>query len=543
MEQRCRAGRRPYGEEVERERRLTQRAENAQRAEYPRSQAFVRPAAIAVKRDVQRVIRVLREDAGHEVDVSRVVRRNESERRRHADDVCKRHANVGFARTRSVVASGADGTHSPSLSQRTADERPLVQRSPITDEVRTGAPLERRGGGACRVRDGRDRDDGCNREHVVTTAQPDDQVTRRHNCIMNTADLRRRVEEFIRAHGLIPSGGEVTVLVSGGADSTCAWHVLRTLGYRVAALHVDHGLRGNASAADALFCAERLGAQVVDGRGGRTEDELRKIRYSFATDRLRATGHTASDQVETVLYRLVASGAAKGIKPRREDRVVRPLLRVWRDETAAYCRAEGLEFRVDASNRDTKRGLIRDEILPRVRELHPAAERNLLRLAEQRPSKLDELLAARAGSRRVDLGNGLTAVREYDRVWLEQSPVALTGEVRWGPWRIESDLPGLKVRAWRAGDRLAGRSKKIQDVFVDAKVPRSLRESWPLVVRGDEVVAVPGIVELEGVRAFRADEAPHNAIRGRGDMRGASTANLEEGGSRGKRGFPRESEP
>ena len=67
-----------------------------------------------------------------------------------------------------------------------------------------------------------------------------------------------------------------------------------------------------------------------------------------------------------------------------------------------------------------------------------------------------------------------------------------------GPWRIASDRKGLKVRGWRPGDRLAGRTKKIQDVFVDAKIPRSEREAWPLVVRGDEVVAVPGIVEADG---------------------------------------------
>jgi tRNA(Ile)-lysidine synthase len=320
---------------------------------------------------------------------------------------------------------------------------------------------------------------------------------------MDAARLRGRIEEFIRRHELIAPGGEVTCLVSGGADSTCLWHALGELGYRVSALHVNHGLRGAESDEDASFCAERFGAEVVDGSGGRSEDELRRIRYSFATGRLRATGHTASDQVETVLYRLVASGAAKGIQPRREDGVVRPLLTVWRDETEAYCRAEGLEFRVDASNRDTKRGLIRDEILPRLRDLHPAAERNLLRLAEGEPSALDELLASRSGSKRLDLGDGLTAVREYDHIWVERTPVALEGEVRWGEWRIASDLPGLKVRAWRAGDRLAGRSKKIQDVFVDAKIPRSQRESWPLVVRGDDVVAVPGIVEVEGVRARR----------------------------------------
>jgi len=315
--------------------------------------------------------------------------------------------------------------------------------------------------------------------------------------------MRQRVEEHIRRHELIPPGGAVTCLVSGGADSTCLWHLLRELGYAVSAVHVDHGLRGAESDADARFCAEVLGAEVVDGRGGTTEDELREIRYSFATDRLRATGHTASDQVETLLYRLVASGVAKGIRPKREDRVVRPLLEVWRQETEAYCRDAGLEFRSDSSNAGTKRGLIRDEILPRLRELHPGAERNLLRLASGEPSALEGLLASAAGSSRLDLGGGLTAVREYDNVWLERTPVALDGEVRWGDWRIASELPGLKVRAWRAGDRLAGRSKKIQDVFVDAKIPRSARESWPLVVRGDEVVAVPGVLDAEGITAER----------------------------------------
>src|SRR5919204_5577071 len=223
--------------------------------------------------------------------------------------------------------------------------------------------------------------------------------------------LRARVEEHIRAHDLIPPGGEVVALVSGGPDSTCAWHVLRALGYRVSALHVDHGLRGPESDEDARFCAEHFDAEVVDGRGGRTEDELREIRYSFATDRLRATGHTATDQVETVLYRLATSGTPGGIKPKREDRVVRPLLAVWREETEAYCRAEGLDFRVDSSNRNTKRGLIRDEILPRLRELHPAAERNLLRLVEERREPLDERLASTAGSKRPDLGGGPTQVR------------------------------------------------------------------------------------------------------------------------------------
>jgi tRNA(Ile)-lysidine synthetase-like protein len=316
-------------------------------------------------------------------------------------------------------------------------------------------------------------------------------------------DLLGRVDEYVRRHELIPPGGEVTCLVSGGPDSTCLWHALRALGYQVSALHVNHGVRGSESDEDARFCVEQFAAEVVDGRGGTTEDELRRIRYSFATDRLRATGHTASDQVETVLYRVVASGSTSGIKSKREDGVVRPLLEVWRDDTEAYCRAVGLDFRIDISNRDTKRGLIRSEILPRLRQLHPGAERNLLRLLRTEPSALERLLASSTGSERLDVGGGLIVAREYEDVWVEATPVALDGEVSWGDWRIASDLPGLKVRAWRAGDRLVGRSKKIQDVFVDAKIPRSARETWPLVVRGDEVVAVPGIVEAEGVRAER----------------------------------------
>jgi tRNA(Ile)-lysidine synthase len=322
---------------------------------------------------------------------------------------------------------------------------------------------------------------------------------------VNAKEFRRAVEADIRERDLIAPGGAVTVLVSGGADSTSLWHTLRELGYDVSALHVDHGLRGQESDDDAAFCRDVLGAELVDGSGGKSEDEWREIRYSFATDRLRATGHTASDQVETVLYRIVASGAPGKIDWRRDDGVVRPLLNRWRDETEAYCLAEGLDFRRDASNPDTKRGLIRDEILPLLRRLHPAAEGNLLRLADRKtaPPELVQLLESIDGSTRLDLGRGRQIVREYDRAWLERSPVDLDREVRWGPWRITADDRGLKVRGWRPGDHLAGRRKKIQDVFVDAKVPRSEREAWPLVVRGDEVVAVPGIVEAEGVKAVR----------------------------------------
>jgi tRNA(Ile)-lysidine synthetase-like protein len=151
--------------------------------------------------------------------------------------------------------------------------------------------------------------------------------------------------------------------------------------------------------------------------------------------------------------------------------------------------------------------LIREEILPLLRQLHPGAEANLLALADNEPRlpralerTLVELLGSRSGTHEADLGQGVRAVREYATLRLE-------GRVAFGPWHIESDVGGLVVRTRRPGDRLAGRRKKVQDLFVDAKVPRAEREAWPLVVSGDEVVAVPGIVEAPGwegtVRAWK----------------------------------------
>ena len=300
-------------------------------------------------------------------------------------------------------------------------------------------------------------------------------------------------------------------LVSGGADSTCLWHALRALGYRSRAVHVHHGLRGDDADGDAEHCARVLDARIVRAPAAATEADLRDLRYALTADAgLRATGHTASDQVETILYRIVSSGSTRGIRARREDGVVRPLLPLWREETDAYCRANGLSWRVDSSNEATKRGLIRERILPLLEELDPRARASLLALGGDAPrlprrleASLVELLSSRDGTRSADLGAGIRAVRSYDELRLE-------GAVTWGPWRLESDRAGLVVRSRRPGDRLAGRARKVQDVLVDAKVPRDERDDWPLVVTDDgDVVAVAGLAEAPGwegvVRAVRED--------------------------------------
>jgi len=314
------------------------------------------------------------------------------------------------------------------------------------------------------------------------------------------ADVLALVAHELARHGVLAPGGSVTCLVSGGADSTCLWHVLRTLGYDVAAVHVHHGVRGPAADRDAAHCASVLGAEIVRIAGAATEAELRERRYAATAHvPLRATGHTASDQVETVLMRLLASGSTRGIRPVRADGVIRPLLGVWREQTEAYCHEHDLGYVVDETNPLTLRGRIRARLLPLLDELEPRSRKSLLALAEERPAlpralerALQELLEDTTGSDRRDLPGGVRAVREYDEVRLE-------GTVVWGPWRLSSTEDGLVVRSRRPGDRIAGRSRKVQDLLVDAKVPRGHRDEWPIVALADgSVVCVPGVAVAPG---------------------------------------------
>jgi tRNA(Ile)-lysidine synthetase-like protein len=106
-------------------------------------------------------------------------------------------------------------------------------------------------------------------------------------------------------------------------------------------------------------------------------------------------------------------------------------------------------------------------------------------------ASLVDLLSSRKGTKSADLAGGVRAVREYSTLRLE-------GTIEWGPWTLSSELEGLEVRTRRPGDRLAGRTRKVQDLLVDAKVPRAQRDAWPVVVLDGAVVAVPGIAEAPG---------------------------------------------
>jgi tRNA(Ile)-lysidine synthase len=206
------------------------------------------------------------------------------------------------------------------------------------------------------------------------------------------------VIDSVRAEGLLSPGRPVVVMYSGGRDSTGLLDLAVRVagGDAVSALHVNYALREGA-AEDEAYCVavcKRMGVPLEVRRPRRPERGnlqawAREVRYDAAYEIAGgadvAAGHTASDQVETILYRLASSPSRRallGMRP-REGSLVRPLLRFTRDETAAYCGNRGLEWREDPSNQlhAYARARIRSHLVPVLREVHPAAERNVLALA------------------------------------------------------------------------------------------------------------------------------------------------------------------
>src|SRR5688572_24189287 len=319
--------------------------------------------------------------------------------------------------------------------------------------------------------------------------------------------------EAARASGLIVQGEPLLVLLSGGADSVCLLDVAIELEAGVSTLHVNHGLRPDADE-DERFCRElcdRLGVPLTVERApgapeGNVQAWARELRYAAAegiADGDYATGHTLSDQAETVVYRLATSPGRRallGMEPRR-GRLVRPLLEVTREDTREWCRQRGLEWQEDPTNEDTSyaRARVRQLVMPQLRELNPAAERTIAESARllrderevldaavdaalerlgpapklaalrSEPVGLARLILTRLaghafprervdqilrlddrGSHELDVGSGTRAVVEYGHVRFAAGPdaappaavtLAVPGSVRFGEWEVEA-APG-----------------------------------------------------------------------------------------------------
>ncbi len=429
--------------------------------------------------------------------------------------------------------------------------------------------------------------------------------------------LAERVQAYAHEEGLWQSGDLLLVAVSGGPDSVALLDLLRiiqpTAHLRLAVAHVNHGLRPEAGA-DAAFVAHlaaraalpyaqrqvNVRARMADA-GESVEEAARELRYTALQEMAHGldaqrivTGHTADDQAETVLMRLLRGTGVAGLAgiPARRGNIVRPLLEVWREEILAHCHERGLAYRVDATNASLEmtRNRIRLELLPLLeRDYAPRLRQRLHHLAEMAredsyvlESRADEEYARvrqwqpggialppvmelphalrwrlwrRAisevrGGRLDDISfdhleniqhlpmgqqvhlPGVRVLHEAarlvflaaptgaeppagiveqtlptpGRVCLDAAHCCLSVETHAGPQAIEggdvavldaATVEGtLLVRAWCPGDRYrplgAPGERKLQDIFVDAGVPRRLRGQIPVIFDAHGIVWVAG---------------------------------------------------
>jgi tRNA(Ile)-lysidine synthase len=270
----------------------------------------------------------------------------------------------------------------------------------------------------------------------------------------------------VRDDGLLAPGRAVVVLLSGGRDSTCLLDTAATIcgAQAVIALHVNYGLRDSA-AGDEQHCRElcdRLGVELtVEQAGppsGNRQAWARELRYGAAAPLARAraadiaAGHTATDQVETILYRLASSPSRRallGMRP-REGTLIRPLLRFTRDQTGAYCAERELTWRDDESNESDAyaRGRVRHGLVPAFREIHPGAELNVLALAEtlrEEAEVLDILVEDElAGSSDIELAHLRALPAALARLIVQRLADAVEGRPTPGASRRLDDILALR---------------------------------------------------------------------------------------------------
>ncbi|MEZ0395973.1 MAG: tRNA lysidine(34) synthetase TilS [Anaerolineales bacterium] len=446
-------------------------------------------------------------------------------------------------------------------------------------------------------------------------------------------------EAILREACQLKTSQPVVVGVSGGADSLCLLGVLHEAGYPLVVAHFNHRLRPAAEQEQAAVetLARSLGLDFVGGDGEvaafaeseglSIEQAARTLRYRFlfAVARRRnaqavAVGHTADDQVETVLMHFLRGSGLSGLRgmtwrtylPSFDPDIplVRPLLGLWRADTEAYCRAHGLQPLTDPSNADPAyfRNRVRHEVLPLLETYNPrlrqalwrmatalqgdeallaelveAAWQRALRACEERfvafdraaldemprPLRrnlfrraagvlrpgLDELdfasLERAADLRPANLTGGLRLFVEGERLYLaaceadlpmadypqidaprpllapetdlgggwklaleqtdRESPLAGDEWPPADPWAawLDAEATGeaLLVRPRCPGDRFQPLGMetqvKLQDFFVNVKLPRRARSNWPLVCAGERIVWVPGFRLAHTARVTR----------------------------------------
>jgi tRNA(Ile)-lysidine synthetase-like protein len=403
------------------------------------------------------------------------------------------------------------------------------------------------------------------------------------------AEIEERVLGAIVGGSLWAPGEKIVVAVSGGPDSLCLLYVLQELepqhGGHLHVAHLDHGFRGEVSAAEAAHVAglaRDLGipatVEAVDvptlirREGLSTEDAARRARYRFlngVAEKIGASvialGHTADDQVETVLMHLIRGTGLSGLRGMRPAaplppwvaeqpvcscrlRLVRPLLRLTREQTEAYCDARGLAPTKDLMNEDSRflRVRLRQQVVPLLTGINPRFREAVLRLAQTAAWTEDDLQAALDVYWPVLADDGEEAVRLDLRVW-EGLPwtlrlLAVRRAVAWVREHVEGVGWQAVVAAGRLGEATVGSEVAlIEDLIIRREYealavgPRAALEiasPWPTLGEEQVPVVVPGRTDLPGGHALVARLLPREEANWQGADRWEAWVDAERCGRR-----------
>ncbi len=360
--------------------------------------------------------------------------------------------------------------------------------------------------------------------------------------------LSLKVRKTIQQYKMLQPGEKVIVAVSGGPDSMALLHILweirENLEISLVAGHLNHGLRPEAEKEKSFVCnvASQLGIpfhwKKADVRGHQQarnlslQEAAREIRYEFLLAASRkygatkiALGHTADDQAESLIMRFLRGAGTRGlagIPPKRDEIIIRPLIRTWKTEILSYLEERKINFLSDPSNRSLHylRNRVRHELLPILERYNPRIRQTLVQMAELSREEEDfwqDLLEEKFPSL-------LVGKREKNRLTLDipslqVHPVALRFRIyRRGIEHLAGNLRFMGFPHFLAIDRLLenpGPSKQIRlphGISVSKSYHSLIFSNTPAApVSFEYSVAGPGILEIpeiERAMSFAVIAAP-----------------------------------
>ena len=351
--------------------------------------------------------------------------------------------------------------------------------------------------------------------------------------------MLKTIEKVLKEECSLKTGKLLVIGVSGGPDSLSLFHAIHQLGYELVAAHLNHGLRPEAEedVKSVKEEAEKLGAAFIcgyedtnvfaDKQGMSIEEAARHLRYKFLfseADKCNAqavvVGHTADDQVETVLMHLLRGAGHSGLRGMQTSSInpswheniplVRPLLNVWREEVLEYCQTNDLQPRFDHSNLDTTffRNRLRHELIPELENYNPRVKNLFLQMANTLGADFQVIASVvdQAWEECVlDVGEKFISVNR--KIFLRQRKGVQRGIIRRMIARLRSNLKDIDFRAVESAlafahkptktlqkDLIAGLCIQLEDdrFWISdwhAEITNSL---WPHVSQPELKLEIPG---------------------------------------------------